>query len=129
MREQKFYQRASAFTAYVGIETRARGRSCRLQVRPCHANAMGYAHGGAIFSLADRAFSCAVNQRGKVAVAMEMKINYLSPVKVGDVLVTRTSIVKEGRSTTVCYIEVLRRKEPVAVVLATGFNCRSGDRA
>ncbi|NTV29769.1 MAG: PaaI family thioesterase [Candidatus Omnitrophica bacterium] len=121
MQKSDFHLKASPFTRHVGIETLESGRTCRLKVGPRHANAMGYAHGGAIFTLADRAFSCAVNRRGAGAVAMEMKINFLLPVRTGDVLTTRVKTVKQGRSTAVCYVEVRRKKDLVAVVLATGF--------
>lgn len=124
----EFHKRPSAFTKHVGIETLKGGRECRLRIARCHANAMGYCHGGAIFTLADRAFSCAVNRNGKTAVAMEMKINYLLPVKVGDILVAKSRILKEGRSTTVCMIDVMRGRDLAAVVLATGYNVSSNGK-
>jgi acyl-coenzyme A thioesterase PaaI-like protein len=55
-------------------------------------------------------------------VAMEMKVNYLSPVSVGDVLISRCRAIKEGKRTTVCIIEVHRGKELVAYFTATAFN-------
>jgi acyl-CoA thioesterase len=122
MKVQPFHKRSSAFSKLIGIDTLPGGRACRLIIRSRHANAMGNAHGGAIFTLADRAFSCCVNAKGRTAVAMEMKINYLSPVVIGDVLTARARMLKKGRSTTVCCVEVMRKKELVAVVLATGFN-------
>ena len=122
MKSVKFHKRPSAFGRLVGIETSKDGRSLRLKIRPCHVNVLGDCHGGAIFTLADRAFSCAVNSRGRAAVALEMKINYLLPVKVGDVLTTRAKIIKEGRSTSVCQVEVWRKKALVALMLATAFN-------
>jgi acyl-CoA thioesterase len=126
MKPVAFYKKPSAFTRSVGIQTIGNGRAFRLKIRPCHANVMGHCHGGAIFTLADRAFACAVNSKGKTAVAMEMKINYLAPVKVGDLLEARAKTIKQGRSTTVCLVEILRKKELAAVVLATAFNVNRG---
>jgi acyl-CoA thioesterase len=45
------------------------------------ANAMGVAHGGAIFSLADQAFAIAANQDGELHVAISVHINYIAPAK------------------------------------------------
>jgi len=122
MKNPGFVKKVSAFGRHVGIKTLNSGESFQLKITARHTNAMGHAHGGAIFTLADRAFACAVNSRGRTAVALEMKINYLLAVKVGDVLSTRTKMIKEGRSTSVCQVEVWRQKDLVAFVIATAFN-------
>lgn len=44
-------------------------------------NAMGVAHGGAIFSLADQAFGIAANQGGSPHVAVSVHISYLAPAR------------------------------------------------
>jgi acyl-CoA thioesterase len=119
---KNFLLKRSPFTHAVGIKTSSDGKTSTLKIGKQHTNTTGYCHGGVIFSLADRAFACAINPSEKMATALEVKINYLSPVKVGDVLTTKTRLLKEGKRTTVCFIEVLRGKEPVAVALATGFN-------
>ncbi|MDD5132515.1 MAG: PaaI family thioesterase [bacterium] len=124
MTKNEFTRRKSPFTELVGIKTVGQGKQFQLKVQKKHTNSHGYAHGGAIFSLADRAFACAVNTPGKISVAMEMKINYLSPVAIGDVLVARAKVIKEGKRTTVCLIEIKRKSELVAMVLATSFNVK-----
>lgn len=48
-----------------------------------HANTLGIAHGGAIFSLADFAFAAACNSQGQLSVAVNCSINYLSAVQEG----------------------------------------------
>jgi acyl-CoA thioesterase len=124
MIKNNFLRKRSLFTELVGIETVSRGKYFRLRVQKKHTNSHGYAHGGAIFSLADRAFASAVNTPGKISVAMEMKINYLSPVSVGDILIAQAKVIKEGKRTTVCLIEIKRKKELVAMILATAFNVK-----
>lgn len=119
-----FVRKKSPFSELVGIRTVGHGKSFQLKVQKKHTNSHGYAHGGAIFSLADRAFACAVNTPGKISVAMEMKINYLYPVAVGDMLIARAKVIKEGKRTTVCLIEIKRKKELVAMILATAINIR-----
>lgn len=42
-------------------------------------NAMGVAHGGAVFAVADQAFGIAANQDGKPRVAVSVHINYIAP--------------------------------------------------
>ena len=122
MKTDKFTAKKSPFSDHVGIKTVNKGRVFRLKILPRHLNSNGSAHGGVIFTLADRAFAAAVNSQGRVAVAMEMKINYLSPVFTGDVLEASARNIKEGKKTTVSLIEVKRKKELVALVLATAFN-------
>lgn len=124
MIENDFVRKQSPFTGLVGIKTVGQGKFFQLKVRKKHTNSHGYAHGGAIFSLADRAFACAVNTPGKMSVAMEVKINYLSPVAVGDILIARAKVIKAGKRTTVCLIEIKRKSELVALMLATAFNVK-----
>ena len=122
MTEKQFLRKKSPFSELLGIKPVKKGAAFQLKILPRHTNSNGSAHGGAIFSLADRAFAGAVNSKGRVAVAMEMKINYLSPVWAGDVLQARAKRLKEGKKTTICLIEVTRKKELVAILLATAFN-------
>jgi acyl-CoA thioesterase len=124
MNENAFLKKRSPYCEHLGIFTDNGGRSFKMKVEDKHMNAQGVAHGGAVFSLADRAFASSVNTPGKMAVAMEMKINYLRPANPGDVLEAASRIIKEGRQTTVCLIEVTRGEEKVAIVLATAFNIR-----
>ena len=53
-----------------------------------------------------------------------MNINYLSPVKEGDLLEASSEIIKEGRQTKVCIVKVKRGLETVAAVMATAFNIK-----
>jgi acyl-CoA thioesterase len=53
---------------------------CRAALRlgPTTTNFQGSPHGGAIFSLADFAFSAACNSHGEPAVALSVTIHYLT---------------------------------------------------
>lgn len=112
---------ASEFPQYIGIKKGPKN-TCRLTIGKEHLNALGTGHGGAIFTLADHAFGEAVRRAGKKCVAMEVKINYVSAVRSGDVLTTDAEIIKTGKSTTVVLIRIKRRHECVAIAMATGFN-------
>ena len=48
-----------------------------MKIEKNHTNALGFAHGGAIFSLADYAFAHACNYGDNVAVAVQVSINFL----------------------------------------------------
>ena len=50
-------------------------------------NFNGMAHGGLIFSLGDLAFAAAGNSYGQMAVALEVKINFVKASQLGDLLV------------------------------------------
>ncbi len=57
-----------------------------MKVEKVHTNALGFTHGGAIFSLADYAFAHACNFGDNVAVAVQVSINFLKPSAEGDLL-------------------------------------------
>ncbi len=91
-------------------------------------------HGGVIFTLADTAMSMAlwsVVPPNTPFGTIEAKINYLRPVKEGE-LVAEAAIIHEGRSTAVLeatiYNEVNGERTMVARALGT-FNIARGKRA
>lgn len=70
-----------------------------MTVVPAMANGHAIAHGGYLFLLADTAFACACNSRGPVTVAAGADITFVTPAKVGDILVaTATERVSFGRN-------------------------------
>lgn len=86
----------------VGIEIQAVRpgyAKATLKIRDYHINALGAAHGGIVFLLADTVFEYACNSRAAQTVASNCAITYHLPSYVGDCL---TAIVEEqyleGRS-------------------------------
>ena len=69
-----------------------------MKVEKNHTNALGFTHGGAIFSLADYAFAHACNFGDNVAVAVQVSINYLKPSVEGDVLTAEATRVSDGKT-------------------------------
>jgi acyl-CoA thioesterase len=70
-----------------------------MAVEPRMANGHGICHGGFIFALADSTFAFACNSRNRRAVAQSCAITYLRPVRVGETLTARASMLaEEGRS-------------------------------
>jgi acyl-CoA thioesterase len=71
----------------------------RMRVGPAMINGHGIAHGGYLFLLADTAFACACNSRGRVTVAAGADISFIAPVRDGDLLVAAAAErVSFGRS-------------------------------
>lgn len=70
-----------------------------------HRNAFGGVMGGAIFTLADFAFAALTNGRGRLTVAQQVSINYLSAPK-GSRLVATARYRKDGRTSCVVDVDV-----------------------
>ena len=71
----------------------------RMRVGTAMVNGHGIAHGGYLFLLADTAFACACNSRGRVTVAAGADITFIAPVRDGDLLVANAAErVSYGRS-------------------------------
>jgi acyl-CoA thioesterase len=71
----------------------------RMTIRPDMVNGHGIGHGGFVFLLADTAFACACNSRGRVTVAAGADISFIAPVREGDELVAAAAErVSYGRS-------------------------------
>jgi len=71
----------------------------RMRVSLAMVNGHGIAHGGYVFLLADTAFACACNSRGRVTVAAGADIAFIAPVRDGDLLVAAAAErVSFGRS-------------------------------
>ena len=62
-----------------------------MHVRPEHCNGFEMLHGGMTFALADSAMAFASNARGETALASSATIDWLAPVRVGQVL-TATAV-------------------------------------
>ena len=69
-----------------------------MKVEKKHTNALGFTHGGAIFSLADYAFAQACNFGDNVAVAVQVSINFLKPSVEGDMLTAEAVRVSDGKT-------------------------------
>jgi acyl-CoA thioesterase len=93
--------------------------ACRvaLAVKPHMLNALGYPHGGVIFSLADVAFGAACNAHGgPPSVALTMTISFLSAVRPGTRLIAEARERRQGRRAG--FYDVTVSTEAGAVVAA-----------
>jgi acyl-CoA thioesterase len=85
-------------------------------------NALGSAHGGAVFTLADQAFAIASNMGPEHQVALTATINYIRPARGKLMAVARK--VGETKRTSLYEVLVYSEDELVAVFSGTGFKLR-----
>jgi acyl-CoA thioesterase len=62
-------------------------------------NSRGFAHGGAIFALADQAFGMAANCGTAICVAVSIHIQYISPAT-GTLMAVASRVAENGRYST-----------------------------
>jgi len=80
----------------------------RLPIEDKLTNAIGLVHGGAIFSAADSAVGMALvgmTNRNENISTLEMKINYIKPVK-GKAIIAEAKIIHRGSQTAIGDVEV-----------------------
>ncbi len=113
----------------LGIELLAVGpgtATLRMTISDAMVNGHGIAHGGFVFLLADSAFACACNSHGPVTVAAAADIDFVAPVRLGDVLTaTAAERVRFGRS-GVTDVTVRRDGETVAEFRGRSRTLRDG---
>lgn len=80
-----------------------------------HCNFAGTVHGGAIFSLADAAFSIASNSWGRICVALTVEIHYLAAPTLDVPLVAVGTERSRGRRSASYLIEVHPEADPDAL--------------
>ncbi|MEO8309537.1 MAG: hydroxyphenylacetyl-CoA thioesterase PaaI [Caldimonas sp.] len=114
----------------LGIRIVALGEgSARLEmaVRDDMLNGHEICHGGFITTLADSAFAFACNSRNQLTVASGLTVDFLAPVKRGDMLTADAVEVAQAGRTGVYDITVTNRAG-VRVALVRGRSARLGDR-
>lgn len=76
-------------------------------------NGLGTCHGGMIFSLADTAFAHACNNRNLANVAMDCRIDFLSPAYEGDTLTAHAKETHQGRKSSLYEIIVKNQTDKI----------------
>jgi acyl-CoA thioesterase len=92
-----------------------------LKITKEHTNSLGAVHGGVIFSLADCAFAEASNYGDKVAVAIQVRINYLKPAFEGDTLTAEATRVSDGKTLGLYHITITKPDKKIAVFSGLAF--------
>jgi uncharacterized protein (TIGR00369 family) len=131
------YRHADKFGEWLGYRiVRARAKSgaaeVALRIREDHLSPAGRVHGGAISAFFDFAFGAAVFTTlgpRDFCSTVELKVNYLKPIDLGDRLLAKTKIEFRGRKLCVLVGYLYRNggKAPVALATAT-FNVVASER-
>jgi acyl-CoA thioesterase len=103
------------------LEARDGYAKVTMKVEKNHTNALGFTHGGAIFSLADYAFAQADNFGDNVAVAIQVSINFLKPSAEGDILTAEATRVSDGKTTGLYQVTVRKEDKPIALFTGLAF--------
>ena len=104
--------------------------SARLEmaIRDDMLNGHDICHGGFITTLADSAFAFACNSRNELTVASGLTVDFLAPVKGGDLLTAdAVEVARTGRTGVYDIVVTNRAGTPVALV--RGRSARLGDRS
>jgi acyl-CoA thioesterase len=112
------------FAEVIGIhllEARDGYSKVSMKVEKNHTNALGFTHGGAIFSLADYAFAQACNFGDNVAVAVQVTINFLKPSVEGDVLTAEATRVSDGKTMGLYQVTVRNQDKTIAYFTGLAF--------
>jgi acyl-CoA thioesterase len=124
---------AGPFAGLVGLEPIQAGDGravLELALRDDHLNPYGVVHGGAVYTLVDTAMGAALVTRlepGERCATLEIKINYLAPVRTGR-LTCHAALVERTRRIAVLEARV-ENGGPQTVALATGSFYISRDPA
>ena len=115
--------RRSPLTDPVGadlFEADARGAIILgLRLATPHTNARGFAHGGLIAALADKAMghSCGRAMRGAYSlVTVSMSVDFIASAQVGQWLAVETDVIKTG--STICFAQSLVKADDVVIARA-----------
>jgi acyl-CoA thioesterase len=120
--------RNDRFAEYVGIELLevAPGRArARLEIDDRHLNAVGVAHGAAIFSLADLVFAVASNSHGTVALGVNVSVSFMKAARRG-ILTAEAEEVSINPKLATYLIRVLDQEESL-IALFQGTVYRKRD--
>jgi len=100
------------------VEVGAGRATATMRLTEQMVNGHGIAHGGYLFLLADTTFACACNSHGPAAVAAGAEISFVSPGRLGDLLVAvaeeRTRYGRNGIYDVSVYREVDGRRDVLA---------------
>jgi uncharacterized protein (TIGR00369 family) len=85
----------------------------RMVIRPEHLSSPGVAHGGVLAGLMDAVLGAAALSlaftTGELVSTVEFKLNFLHPVRLGDVLRATAQVDHAGKSLVVCSGTIYRQ--------------------
>ena len=97
----------------VGLESGVARLS--MQLRPEYLNWVGLIHGGAMISLADQAFGCALNTLERTYVAVHLSTAFVAAPKADATLTAEARVIRAGRQ--IGNVEIVVRDDTGRIVL------------
>lgn len=119
--------RDDRFAEYVGIELLEAGPGrarARLEIGERHLNAVGVAHGAAIFSLADLVFAVASNSHGNIALGINVSMSFLKAAGTGALTAEAEEVAVNPRLATYLIRVQDDRGELIALMQGTVYRKR-----
>jgi len=114
-----------AFSKWLGIVIDDfREGYCKLHftVREEMLNGFGIVHGGIVFSASDSAFAFACNGHGRITVALDVHISFVTAAKAGEVLTVEARELHAGNK--IGFYDIITTNEKgnvVALFRGTGY--------
>lgn len=106
--EARAFMQNDAFVKWVGIELVSLSKTCcvcRMPLTDAHKNAVGVAHGGALFTLADYAGACLANAQGARTLGINGYMVYMAATSTGPIEATAT-LMRAGKTLVHTQVEV-----------------------
>lgn len=129
--DHKNYRYPDKFGEWLGykvikFDSQTRTAEVQLQIREDHLSPAKRVHGGVVSAFFD--FACGVAAFSTLGPhdfcsTVELKVNYLKPIELGNLLLAKTAVVFRGKRLCVLHGYAYRNEEvePVAMATAT-FN-------
>lgn len=126
----KVYSQTNKFGELLGINLtkfQADGIEYRLPISEKHLATPTTAHGGVLSAYMDGILGLAAlyvsSENGCLVSTVEFKINYLKPVRKGDVLIGKGTVISKGKRIIITQGEIIDEATGDKVAIATGtFN-------
>lgn len=100
------------------LEYLDRGRAgMAMEVGPEYTNHQSVAHGGLAGALLDTVIGIAAWSLNHNVVTLEMNLNYIAPLKIGDIVTAEGWVIHAGRINVVCEGEI---RNPSGKLIAKG---------
>lgn len=104
-----------------------------MEVKPYHLATPFAAHGGALAALVDGALGVAalskVSINKKVVSTVELKMNFLRPAVLGDVLLAKGNVVSAGNRLLYAECEVMNQTGDLIIKASGTFNAYPAEKA
>ncbi len=126
----KTYQQTNQYGKMLGMELtkfEEDGIAYKMVVKPEHLATPTTAHGGLVAGYMDGILGLAAlyvsSENSNLVSTVEFKINYISPVRIGDVLIGEGKAISKGKRIIVTEGKITQESTGKLVAIATGtFN-------